>query len=83
MMHKKSHVSAKEKEVSDMPTIEMIEVEKTNYIQEMKNYLNKLQQLESEDAREASYQNLLNSGIIEKNGRYSRRYKYSRENEEE
>lgn len=74
--------STKDKEVIFMPTVEMIELEKTNYIKDMTEYLNKLKKLTENEAKRQSYQNLLNSGIIEKDGKYSMRYKYSRANEE-
>lgn len=65
-----------------MPPIEMIEAEKISYINEMKDYLNRLKKLTPNEARETSYNNLLKSGIIEKNEKFSKRYKYSRQYEE-
>ena len=82
MCKTESKNTAKDKEVKIMSPIEMIEAEKINYINEMKDYLNRLKGLTPKEARETSYNNLLNSGIIEKDGKFSERYKYSRKNEE-
>ncbi len=82
MNKKNTYYYTKDEGCKRMSPIESIELEKTSYVREMKEYLHNLQQLSPADAQRVSFQNLLNCGIIEENGKFSRRYMYSRKNEE-
>lgn len=69
-----------EKEVFLMPTVELIEREKVAYVDEMKDYLKNLKCMPASEARKKSQENLFKSQIIDANGEFAERYKYSRLN---
>lgn len=68
----------KDKVVNSMPSVKLIEHERVAYINEMKEYLNKLKKMEQNQARKISLENLKKSQIIGENGEFTERYKFSR-----
>lgn len=66
----------RESEVDIMPSVELIEYEKVNYINRMKNYLNNLKNMEYDQAKEISLENLNKSGILGENGEFTEHYEY-------
>lgn len=68
----------KDKVVNNMPSVKLIEHERVAYINEMKEYLNKLKKMEQNQARKISLENLKKSQIIGENGEFTERYKFSR-----
>lgn len=71
----KKNNTANEKEAEIMPTIELIEYEKFEYIKEMEEYLHKLKRLPKEEAIKKSKENLINSNIIQENGEFTEQYR--------
>lgn len=67
-----------DKEVNVMPSVELIECEKVAYINEMKEYLQKLKNMEHSQAREVSFENLKKSKIIGENGEFTDHYEHMR-----
>lgn len=70
----------KDKEVNIMPSIELIEREKVTYVKEMQEYLNSLKKMSDKDAKKLSQENLIKSQIIQDDGEFSERYRFSRIN---
>lgn len=70
----------KDKEVNVMPSIELIEREKVTYVKEMQEYLYALKKMSNEDVKRISQENLIKSQIIQDNGEFSERYRFSRIN---
>lgn len=70
----------KDEEVNVMPPIELIEREKVTYVKEMQEYLYALKKMSNEDAKRISQENLIKSQIIQDNGEFSERYRFSRIN---
>lgn len=70
----------KDEEVNVMPPIELIEREKVTYVKEMQEYLYTLKKMSNEDAKRISQENLIKSQIIQDNGEFSERYRFSRIN---
>ncbi len=68
----------KDKEVNVMPSVELIECEKVAYINGMKEYLQKLKNMEHSQAKEVSLENLKKSKIIGENGEFTEHYEYMR-----
>lgn len=64
----------KDKEVKSMPSVEMIECEKVAYINGMKEYLQKLKNMEHSQAKKVSFENLKKSKIIGENGEFTEHY---------
>lgn len=73
-------VRKKDKEVKAMLSVEMIECEKVAYINEMKDYLQKLKNMEKTQAKKISFENLVKSRIIEENGEFAEGYEFARVN---
>lgn len=73
MMNKENN-DTRDREVTFMPTIEMLEYEREAYVEEMKEYLRELKKMHQEDAKEVSYENLLKCNIIRENGELTERY---------
>ncbi len=65
-----------------MPSVELIECEKVAYINEMKEYLQKLKSMELSQAKEVSLENLKESKIIDENGEFTEHYGYMRISEQ-
>ena len=65
---------AKDKEVNVMPSVELVECEKVAYINGMKEYLQKLKNMEHSQAKEISFENLKRSKIIGENGEFTEHY---------
>ncbi len=70
----------KDKEVNVMPSVELIECEKVAYINGMKEYLQKLKNMEHSQAKKVSFENLKKSKIIGENGEFTEHYEYMRMN---
>lgn len=54
-----------------MPSVELFEREKVAYINGMKEYLQKLKNMEHSQAKKVSFENLKRSQIIGENGEYT------------
>lgn len=67
-----------DKEVMYMPTMDMIEYERVNYVKEMQDYLRNLKNLNKKEAKEKSFQNLVKSDIISENGEFTERFAYKK-----
>ena len=67
--------NTEEKEAEIMPTIELIEYERIEYIKEMEDYLNNLKKMPKEEAIKKSRENLINSNIIQENGEFTEQYR--------
>ncbi|MCI8983420.1 MAG: hypothetical protein HFG78_13630 [Hungatella sp.] len=68
-----------DKEVEDnMPTIELVECERVAYIKEMENYLQRLKAMAADEAQKQSRLNLESCHIIQSDGKFTERYRYSR-----
>lgn len=70
----------KDKEVNVMPSVELIECEKVAYINGMKEYLQRLKNMENSRAKELSFENLKRSKIIGENGEFTEHYEHVRMN---
>ncbi len=70
----------KDKEVYIMPSVELIECEKAAYINEMREYLKKLKNMDQSQAQKISLENLVKSKIIGENGEFTEHYEYMRAN---
>lgn len=68
----------KDKEVNIMPSVELIECEKVAYINGMKEYLQKLKNMEHSQAKEVSFENLKKSKIIGEDGEFTEHYEHMR-----
>ena len=71
-------ISTNDKEVDIMPTIELVECERTAYIKGMEDYLQKLKLMAYNEALRESKRNLKSSNIIREDGEFTERYPYSR-----
>lgn len=72
------NLSAKDEEVNAMPPVELVECERTAYVKEMEEYLQRLRSMPDAEAKKKSKRNLENSHIIQKDGEFAERYRYSR-----
>ena len=70
----------KDSEVDVMPSVELVESERVAYVKEMEDYLTNLKNMPDNLAQEKSRENLLNCNIIQENGDFTERYKFSRIN---
>lgn len=61
-----------------MPTVELVERERTAYIKGMEDYLQKLKSMAFSEALRESKKNLKGSHIIQEDGEFTERYPYSR-----
>ena len=68
----------KDKEVNIMPSVELIECEKVACINVMKEYLQKLKNMEHSQAKKFHLKNLKKSKIIGENGEFTEHYEYMR-----
>lgn len=75
MSEMSEHIFTKDKEVIAMPSIELVEREKVAYINEMKEYLHSLKTMSEKDAKKASRENLIKSGILQENGELAEHYR--------
>lgn len=73
-MHYVKPKDTNDKEVTYMPTMDMIEYERVNYVKEMQDYLRNLKKLSKNEAKEKSFQNLVKSEIICENGEFTERF---------
>ena len=71
-------ISTNDKEVDIMPTIELVECERTSYVKGMEDYLQKLKAMAYSEALRESKKNLKGSHIIREDGEFTERYPYSR-----
>ena len=69
-----------DKGVNIMPSVELVECDKVAYINEMKEYLQKLKNMEHSQAKEISFENLKKSKIIGENGEFTEHYEYMQMN---
>ena len=65
-----------------MPSIELVECEKVAYIKGMKEYLQKLKNMDHSQAKEISFENLKRCKIIGENGEFTEHYEYMRMSEQ-
>lgn len=63
-----------------MPSVELFEREKVAYINGMKEYLQKLKNMEHSQAKKVSFEYLKRSQIIGENGEYTEHYENMRIN---
>ena len=77
-MHYVKPKDTNDKEVTYMPTMDMIEYERVNYVKEMQDYLRNLKKLSKNEAKEKSFQNLVKSEIICENGEFTERFVYKK-----
>lgn len=61
-----------------MPTVELVERERTAYIKGMEDYLQKLKSMTLSAALRESKKKLKGSHIIQEDGEFTERYPYSR-----
>lgn len=71
-------ISTDGKEVDIMPTIELVECERTAYVQKMEAYLQKLKLMAYSEALKEAEKNLRSSDIIQEDKEFTERYPYSR-----
>lgn len=67
-----------EEEVDVMPTIELVEHERTAYIKGMEEYLEKLRLMPNKEAVKKSRESLKECHIIREDGEFSERYSNTR-----
>lgn len=67
-------MTRRESGVDVMPSVELVEYEKVAYINEMKEYLQKLKSMEYSQAKKISFENLKGSKIIDENGEFTEHY---------
>lgn len=82
-MRENEHINlhTNDKEVHIMPSIELLEYEKLAYINGMKEYLQKLKNMEHSQAKKVSFENLKKSEIIGDNGEFTEHYEYMQINQ--
>lgn len=73
-----TYVSADDKEVDSMPTIEQVEYERVAYVKGMEEYLQRLNSMSESEAIERSRISLKEAGILQEDGEFTERYRYSR-----
>lgn len=71
-------ISANDKEVDIMPTVELVEYKRVAYVKGMEDYLQKLKLMSYSEALRESKRNLKDSHIIQEDGEFTERYPYSR-----
>lgn len=71
-------LSANDKEVDIVPRIEQVEYERVAYIKGMEEYLKKLKEMPNSEAVKKSKISLMSCHIIEEDGEFTERYRYSR-----
>ena len=74
IVHDRNPKDTNDEEVTYMPTMDMIEYERVNYVKEMQDYLRNLKNLNKKEAKEKSFQNLVKSDIISENGEFTERF---------
>lgn len=72
------NVPVDDKEVDIMPTIELVECERTAYIKGMEDYLQKLRLMPNSEVVRKSKESLKNCHIICEDGEFSERYSNTR-----
>lgn len=65
-------------EVNIMPTMEMFECERTAYVKEMEEYLQRLKRMKESEAKKKSFDNLVKSKILHENGEFTEHYEYTK-----
>ena len=75
---KKGSIPAKDTEGDGMPTIEAVECQRVAYVKGMKDYLKKLKSMTNGEAVKRSRKSLESSNIIQEDGEFTDRYRYSR-----
>lgn len=63
-----------------MPPVAIIEREREQYYQGMKEYLYQLKRMSPEEAKAEAKESLFNSGIIDEQGNLAERYRYTKKN---
>lgn len=71
-------VLANAEEVKCMPVVELVERETVSYIKGMEAYLQELKSMPDGEAVRKSKLNLQKSHIIQEDGEFTERYRYSR-----
>lgn len=61
-----------------MPSIEQVEYERVAYIKGMEDYLQRLNSMSESEAIERSRISLKGAGILQEDGEFTERYRYSR-----
>lgn len=74
-MENEKSIETNEKEAEIMPTMELIEYERTEYIKEMEGYLHKLKKMPKQEAIKKSRENLIRSNIIQEDGEFTEQYR--------
>ena len=59
----------------EMPTVENVNFEMTNYLRRLEAYVEEYKQLSPKDAKETAKRNLMDTGIIDENGNLAGFYK--------
>lgn len=60
-----------------MLSVEAIESEKVAYVKEMEDYLENLKKMNKNKAKKKSFENLVKSQIINKNGEFTEHYRHN------
>ena len=76
------NVPVDEEEVDAMPSIELVECERTAYIKGMEDYLQKLKSMPNNEAVKKSQKSLESSHIICEDGEFTERYSNTRKYEQ-
>lgn len=74
---RKDESIAEDKGVDVMPMVDVVEGERSAYVKELEEYLNKLKQMPVHEAKQRSRSNLISSKIIQENGDFTEQYSYS------
>lgn len=73
-----AHVFTNDKEINIMPSVELVESERTSYIKGMKDYLQNLKQLPEDEAIKKAQKSLEGCHIIQADGEFTERYHYTK-----
>lgn len=63
-----------DKEVSVMPSVEMVERERVAYVKDMRDYLKNLKRMEASKAKEVSRASLISCEILREDGEFTEFY---------
>lgn len=66
-----------DKEVDNMPAVELVEHERVSYVKELERYLRELKEMSNSEARVKARSNLIKSNIIQEDGEFTEHYRYS------
>lgn len=74
--NKTNKTTTKEERLGDtMPTVENVNYDVVSYIQKIKEYISDFKKLPPDDAQKQAKMNLMNSGIIDSDGKLTGYYK--------